>query len=110
MAQGSLSCDFHTRPVPLNLLLANRLRGAATDGNLERILSETKLGVNRRKKILKVIRLSQADIIIAETTTSHPKTQRRRRGMSPHRAPKHARFSRFGVETEGERQRSREGG
>ena len=43
----SLSCDFYIRPVPLNLLLANRLRGAATDDNLKRILSETKLGVNR---------------------------------------------------------------
>jgi hypothetical protein len=30
MAQGSLFFDFYTRPVSLNLLLANRLRGAAT--------------------------------------------------------------------------------
>ena len=59
--------DFTPGQFPLNLLLANRLRGAATDDNLERILSETKLGVNRWKKILKVIGLSQVDIIIAFT-------------------------------------------
>jgi hypothetical protein len=67
-AEGSLSFDFHTRPVPLNLLLANRLRGAATGDNLKRILSETELGVNRSEKILKVIRLCQVDIIIAFNT------------------------------------------
>jgi len=50
MAQGSLFFDFHTRPVSLNLLLANRLRGAATDDNLKRILSETDNVVNRWKK------------------------------------------------------------
>jgi hypothetical protein len=50
------------------LLLANRLRGAATGENLQRMLSETKTGVNRLKKILKVIRLCQIDIIIAFNT------------------------------------------
>jgi hypothetical protein len=62
-AEGSLSFDFHTRPVPLNLLLANRLRGAATGDNLKHILSETKLGVNRWEKILKVIRLVKRPIL-----------------------------------------------
>jgi hypothetical protein len=72
MAEGSLFFDFYTRPVSPKLLLANRLRGAATGENLKRILSETKLGVNRWEKILKVIGRSQVDIIIAEPTTSHP--------------------------------------
>jgi hypothetical protein len=60
MAEGSLSFDFHIRPVPPNLLLAKRLRGAATDDNLKRILSETDNGVNRWQKILKVIRPCKA--------------------------------------------------
>jgi hypothetical protein len=34
MAEGSLSFDFYTRPVPLNVLLANTLRGAPTGDNL----------------------------------------------------------------------------
>jgi hypothetical protein len=52
----------------LKLLLANRLRGAATDDNLKRILSETDNGVNRWEKILKVIRPSQVGKIITFNT------------------------------------------
>jgi len=33
-AEGSLFFDFYTRPVSLILLLAHRLRGAATGENL----------------------------------------------------------------------------
>ena len=79
-AEGSLSFDFHTRPVSLNLLLANRAPRCRDRDNPKRILSETKLGVNRWEKISRIIRHSKAEIIIAETTTSHlPKAQRRRR-------------------------------
>jgi hypothetical protein len=68
MARALFSWIFTPRPVSLKLLLANRLRGAATDDNLERILSEKKLGVNRWEKISKVIGLSQVNIIIAFNT------------------------------------------
>jgi hypothetical protein len=68
MAEGSLSFDFTPGQFSLKLLLANRFRGAATGDNLKRILSETDNGVNRWKKILKVIRPCQVGIIIAFNT------------------------------------------
>ena len=44
-----------------------RFAGAAPGENLKRMLSETRVAVNRSEKILKVIGLSQAEMIIAET-------------------------------------------
>ena len=69
-AEGSLFFDFHTRPV-LPEIAAGQLAPQCRDrDNLKRILSETDNGVNRRKKILKVIRPCQVGKIIAFNTLS----------------------------------------
>jgi len=68
MARALFSLIFTPGQFSLKLLLANRLRSAATDDNLKRILSEMDNGVNRWQKILKVIRPCQVDIIIAFNT------------------------------------------